>query len=166
MFQTISVHCLSNKPLLFLKIIMLIVMTVFFIFHIKLDSMWLKQAILSYYPTINIPNISQDICELTIDGMNDLTGHLVIANYPNLISIGVSDDSLQNVASLKICDNPELQTITVNNEGCKYLSCIDFSSKSYPSFIDWIFLDSQHSQQGKDHLMIHPHCVYRVFDMK
>ena len=129
MFQTIIVHSLSNKLLLFLKINMSLVMRVVFIYHIEVDSLWLKQTILSYYSIVELSDVSHEISELIIDDMNDLTGHLVIANYPNLSSIKVNDDSLQNVVSLKICDNPELQTITVNDRSCQYLLSIELSSK-------------------------------------
>ena len=129
MFQTIIVHSLSNKLLLFLKINMSLVMRVVFIYHIEVDSLWLKQTILSYYSIVELSDVSHEISELIIDDMNDLTGHLVIANYPNLGSIKVNDDSLQNVVSLKICDNPELQTITVNDRSCQYLLSIELSSK-------------------------------------
>ena len=129
MFQTINVHSLSTKLLLFLKINRSLVMRVVFICHSKVDSLWLKQTILSYYSIVELSNVSHDISELVIDDMNDLTGHLVIANYPNLRSIKVNDDSLQNVLSLKICDNPKLQTITVNDRGCQYLLSIELSSK-------------------------------------
>ena len=63
--------------------------------------------------------------------MNELTGHLVISNYPNLKSIHVFENSLQNILSLKITNNPELQTITVDNYGCEYVLEVEFSSLTF-----------------------------------
>ena len=42
---------------------------------------------------------------------NDYFGNLVIENYPNLEKIVVKKKSLQNLNSLKICNNDKLKTI-------------------------------------------------------
>ena len=46
---------------------------------------------------------------------NDYYGNLVIENYPNLEKIVVKKNSLQNLNSLKICNNEKLKTIETEN---------------------------------------------------
>ena len=49
---------------------------------------------------------------------NDYFGNLVIENYPNLDKIVVKKGSLQNLNSLKICNNEKLKIIeTEDGEG-------------------------------------------------
>ena len=49
---------------------------------------------------------------------NDYFGNLVIENYPNLQSIVVKKESLQNLNSLKICNCEKMETIEVGYNGC------------------------------------------------
>ena len=42
-------------------------------------------------------------------------GNLVIENYPNLEKIVVKENSLQNLNSLKICNNDKLKTIEIED---------------------------------------------------
>ena len=46
---------------------------------------------------------------------NDYYGNLIIENYPNLQSIIVKKESLQNLNSLKICNCEKLKTIEVED---------------------------------------------------
>ena len=46
---------------------------------------------------------------------NDYFGNLLIENYPNLEKIAVKKDSLQNLNSLKICNNEKLKTIEIED---------------------------------------------------
>ena len=46
---------------------------------------------------------------------NDYFGNLVIENYPNLEKIVVKKYSLQNLKSLKICNNEKLKTIEIED---------------------------------------------------
>ena len=46
---------------------------------------------------------------------NDYYGNLVIENYPNLEKIVVKKYSLQNLNSLKICNNEKLKTIEIED---------------------------------------------------
>ena len=46
---------------------------------------------------------------------NDYYGNLVIENYPNLEKIVVKKNSLQNLNSLKICNNEKLKTIEIED---------------------------------------------------
>ena len=47
---------------------------------------------------------------------NDYYGNLVIENYPNLEKIVVKKNSLQNLNSLKICNNEKLKTIEIEDD--------------------------------------------------
>ena len=46
---------------------------------------------------------------------NEWNGGLVIENYPNLEKIVVKKNSLQNLNSLKICNNEKLKIIEIEN---------------------------------------------------
>ena len=46
---------------------------------------------------------------------NDYYGNLVIENYPNLEKIVVKKNSLQNLNSLKICNNERLKIIEIED---------------------------------------------------
>ena len=46
---------------------------------------------------------------------NGLEDDLVIENYPNLEKIVVKKNSLQNLKSLKICNNEKLKTIEIED---------------------------------------------------
>ena len=56
---------------------------------------------------------------------NDYFGDLLIENYPNLEKIIVKKNSMQNLKSLKICNNEKLKTIEIEdgerwNDGALY----------------------------------------------
>ena len=53
---------------------------------------------------------------------NDLIEDLIISNCPQLKWIKVGDRSLQNLRSLKICDNPQLKKITIKYKAFKNVS--------------------------------------------
>ena len=46
---------------------------------------------------------------------NDYYGNLAIENYPNLEKIVVKKKSLNNLNSLKICNNEKLKTIEIED---------------------------------------------------
>ena len=46
---------------------------------------------------------------------NGYFGNLVIENYPSLEKIVVKNNSLQNLNSLKICNNEKLKTIEIED---------------------------------------------------
>ena len=50
---------------------------------------------------------------------NDYYGNLIIQNYPNLQSIVVKKNSLQNLKSLKICNCEKLKTIETEDSDLK-----------------------------------------------
>ena len=100
-------------------------MTVFLLFYFKVVSFWLKEAILSKYKIIELSGIMH---ELIITDMNNLTGNLVIKNYANLKFIQVNGNALQNILSLEICENPQLQSIKVCDFGCQFVFSLELSS--------------------------------------
>ena len=59
---------------------------------------------------------------------NDYDGDLVIENYPNLEKIAVKKDSLQNLNSLKICNNEKLKTIEIEDGALCYVKNVIFES--------------------------------------
>ena len=55
---------------------------------------------------------------------NNIVDQLKICGFQNLVSIVIKKNSLQNLLSLEISDNPKLQTIeTEDGDGSLYLSC-------------------------------------------
>ena len=52
---------------------------------------------------------------------NSLTGNLTISAYPHLQSIAIKEDSLNNLQSLTIANNPLLTHININEVACKYI---------------------------------------------
>ena len=63
-----------------------------------------------------LPEFEKDIEEMIIeeDFGNDYYGNLIIENYPNLQSIIVKKNSLQNLNSLKIRENEKLKIIDID----------------------------------------------------
>ena len=78
----------------------------------EIDSISFKNAIIQPF---ELPGFAKDIKEMIIEEEfgNDYFGNLVIANYPNLEKIVVKKNSLQNLNSLKICNNDKLNTIEI-----------------------------------------------------
>ena len=64
-----------------------------------------------YFIFSNLPNLQ----EMSIGGLKKVKTTLVIENYPNLEKIVVKKYSLQNLNSLKICNNEKLKTIEIEN---------------------------------------------------
>ena len=52
---------------------------------------------------------------MKVGGLNNLNYDFVIENYPNLEKIIVKNNSLQNLNSLKICNNEKLITIEIED---------------------------------------------------
>ena len=54
---------------------------------------------------------------LIIDGnsLNDMNGDLILSGFDNLEKIIVKENSLQNLNSLKICNNEELSNIEIED---------------------------------------------------
>lgn len=65
-----------------------------------------------------MPGITDDTVDYEITDGNDLTGCYEISNKPNLETITVNENSLQNVPGLKITNNPKLHTITFGGSSC------------------------------------------------
>ena len=61
----------------------------------------------------NLPKLQEMI--IGEECFNKFNDDLVIANYPNLEKIVVKKKSLQNLNSLKICNNEKLKTIEIED---------------------------------------------------
>ena len=61
---------------------------------------------------------------------NDYFGNLIINNYPNLQSLVVGKDSLQNLNSLKICNCEKLKTIEIEDSAFKNVKTVIVESIS------------------------------------
>ena len=83
----------------------------------EVDSINLKNAIIQSILPFELPEFAKDIEEMIIeeDFGNDYYGNLVIENYPNLEKIVVKKNSLQNLISLKICNNDKLKIIEIED---------------------------------------------------
>ena len=79
----------------------------------EVDSINFKNSIIQSQLPFELPEFEKDIEEMIIEEEygNDYYGNLVIQNYPNLQSIVVKKNSLQNLNSLKICNCEKLKTI-------------------------------------------------------
>ena len=85
----------------------------------EVDSINFKNTIIQTQIPFELPEFEKELEEMIIeeDYGNDYFGNLVIDNYPNLQSIVVKRNSLQNLKSLKICNCEKLKTIEVE-DGC------------------------------------------------
>ena len=77
---------------------------------LSLSSMIIK---FDYFMFSNLPNLQEMI--IGEGCLNEVKDDLVIENYPNLEKIVVKIDSLQNLNSLKICNNEKLKTIEIED---------------------------------------------------
>ena len=59
---------------------------------------------------------------------NDYFGNLIINNYPNLQSIVVKKNSLQNLNSLKICNCEKLKTIEIEDGAFYFVKNVNIES--------------------------------------
>ena len=87
----------------------------FLVFTKEVDSINFKNAIILPF---ELPEFEKDIEEMIIEEKygNDYYRDLVIENYPNLQSIIVKKNSLQNLNSLKICSCEKLKTIEIEDD--------------------------------------------------
>ena len=86
----------------------------------EVDSINFKNAIIQLRQLpFELPEFEKDIEEMIIEEwfVNDYFGNLIINNYPNLQSLVVGKDSLQNLNSLKICNCEKLKTIEIEEWG-------------------------------------------------
>ena len=67
-----------------------------------------------YFTFSNLPNLQE--LEIGEGCLNEWKDDLVIENYPNLEKIIVKKKSLQNLKSLKICNNEKLKIIDFKND--------------------------------------------------
>ena len=83
----------------------------------KTTSLSLSSMIIifDYLIFSNLPNLQEMI--IGEGCFNEVKDDLVIENYPNLEKIVVKKYSLQNLNSLKICNNEKLKTIEIEDGG-------------------------------------------------
>lgn len=95
------------------------------------DSSNLKEVILSMDNTVELADWDRNIIEMTIEMHygEELNGNIVLSNYPQLKFITFNDFSLQNVKSMKICDNPKLEEICIGYSAFGNTFRCDFISK-------------------------------------
>ena len=88
-----------------------------FYLSLEVDSINFKNAVIKSILPFELPEFKKDIEEMIIeeDYGNDYFGNLVIDNYPNLQSIIVKKNSLQNLNSLKICNCEKLNIIEIED---------------------------------------------------
>lgn len=101
----------------------------------------MKDLIINSYGLTELTDVSRDITSLVIEGRNDLEGRLRIADYQNLESIEISDQSLANISHLIITNNPSLKSISCGGNSCQYVFKLEISSKQYVLFFSLIFLN-------------------------
>ena len=103
----------------------------------EVDSINFKNAIIQSQLPFELPEFEKDIEEMIIDEEfgNDYFGNLIIQNYPNLQSIVVKKNSLQNLNSLKICNCEKLETIEVEDSGFENVDKVIVESISQYYFI-------------------------------
>ena len=82
----------------------------------EVDSINFKNAIILPF---ELPEFEKDIQEMIIEEEygNDYYGNLVIQDYPNLQTVVVKKNSLNNLNSLKICNCEKLKTIEIEDSG-------------------------------------------------
>ena len=90
------------------------------IFTKEVDSINFKNAIIQSQLPFELPEFEKDIEEMIIDEDYGYAFfvNVVIENYPNLQSIVVKKNSLNNLNSLKICNCEKLKSIEV--EDCAF----------------------------------------------
>ena len=105
------------------------------------DSSHLKQIILSLYKEVELVKRNQKVEQLIIRSNygNKMRRDLIISNYPQLNLIEVGDMSLQNVRSVKICDNPQLKKVIIGKRS--FFSVYDSLTLEGMSF-GWIQIRS------------------------
>ena len=114
----------------------------------EVDSINFKNAIIQSILPFELPDFEKDIEEMIIeeDYGNDYYGNLIIENYPNLQSIVVKKNSLQNLNSLKICNCDKLKMIeTEDGDGWHNTSFLNLKEVALMSssywFTLWLLLD-------------------------
>ena len=115
----------------------------------EVDSINFKNAIIQSQLPFELPEFEKDIEEMIIeeDFGYDYYGNLVIDNYPNLQSIVVKKESLQNLNSLKICNCDKLKTIETENRAFYNVNNVIIESIWLFDFVIYIFLTYNHSKQ-------------------
>ena len=112
----------------------------YFIRFDRIVSINLKNAIINYYSQMELSNISTVTANTIIENYNDLGGDFYVVGYENLESIVIQEESLQNVRSLIIKENPSLTSIEIKKNACMYVFDIELSSIHLKLGFTMIFL--------------------------
>ena len=136
----------------------------------KIDSINFKNAIIQSQLPFELPEFGKDIEEMIIEDEfgNDYFGNLVIENYPNLEKIVVKKNSLQNLKSLKICNNEKLKIIEIEDgekwkDGAFYhVKNVIIESMFNYIFTFQIFLIYNHLKQDINHSIKQQVYLYQV----
>ena len=80
----------------------------------KTTSLSLSSNSIQFYFSLYLPNLQS--IEYGEKSFNRLKGNLLIENYPNLQSIIMKRNSLNNLNSLKICNCEKLKTIETEDD--------------------------------------------------
>ena len=99
---------------------------------VSVDSVRLKESIVSMYKTVELTDWSHDVTEIQAGSLygNELKGDLVIRNYPHLRMLSVVNVSFMDVRSVTICDNPVLEEICIASNSFQHVTrSLTLSSK-------------------------------------
>ena len=91
----------------------------------------LKNTVLNYYEEIELTDISLNIVDLVIENENEMVGYLTISGYDHLESIEIKGNSLHNILTLTIDNNPMLRSIIIGEHANKNTMNITLSSNNY-----------------------------------
>ena len=108
----------------------------------EVDSINFKNVIILPF---ELPEFEKDIEEMIIEEEfgNDYFGNLlIIENYPNLQSIVVKKNSLQNLNSLKICNCDKLKTIEIEDGNQLIFSLFDITGDGVLWSVKYLIIES------------------------
>ena len=88
----------------------------------------LKNTILNFYHELVLTDIAATVVNLVIEGRNEGASELRITGYEQLETIKISPESLQNVHSLIITNNPLLKSVICGDNGCENVLKVEISS--------------------------------------
>lgn len=128
MFPSLTVPTNLIKHLCSSHLILFTVMRVLLASINWIVSLNLKHTIVNYYSEAELPDLSRDTVQLEINGKNESHGDLKIVDYEHLETIKIGHYSLQNIRSLIIKDNPNLERIVVDVCACEHVLFLELAS--------------------------------------
>ena len=88
----------------------------------------LKNMILNFYREMVLTDIAATVVNLVIEGRNEGASELRITGYEQLETIKISSESLQNVHSLIITNNPLLKSVMCGENACENVLKVEILS--------------------------------------